>query len=329
MIQVTLYTRDDCQLCDDVKDLLQSLQPVVPHQLEEIDIDGDRELNKLYGLEIPVVKVGPYQLRPPITPQDLEIVLRAAAEREADLQSIQQARYDASLAGPVVVTRGDRFSYWLSRHYMLVINLFVLTYLGLPFLAPVLMAAGLTGPATGIYRVYGVVCHQFAFRSWFLFGEQAEYPRQAAGVGGLLTYGQATGLDEGDIFTARQFVGNSEIGYKVALCQRDVAIYGGILIFGLVFSLTGRRVKPLPWYIWVVVGILPIALDGTSQLLSQPPLNFLSYRESTPFLRSLTGFLFGFTTAWFGLPLVETTMVETRKYMEEKFRRAGLQQAGD
>jgi uncharacterized membrane protein len=174
-----------------------------------------------------------------------------------------------------------------------------------------------------------VVCHQFAFRSWFLFGEQAEYPRQAAGVAGVLSYGQATGLDEQDIFAARQFVGNPQLGYKVALCQRDVAIYGGILAFGVIFTLTGRRLKSLPWYIWLAVGILPIALDGMSQLLSQPPLSFLPYRESTPFLRTLTGLLFGFTTAWFGLPLVEQTMVETRQYMESKFRRAGLQPGAD
>jgi hypothetical protein len=77
------------------------------------------------------------------------------------------------------------------------------------------------------------------------------------------------------------------------------------------------------------VGILPIAFDGLSQLLSQPPLNFFAYRESTPFLRTLTGFLFGFTTAWFGLPLVEDTMVDTRKFMEEKFHRARLGRAQD
>jgi uncharacterized membrane protein len=329
MIQVTLYTKDDCQLCDEVRQQLDLLQSIVPHKIEEVNIDGSRELSKQYGTEIPVVKVGPYQLRAPITQQDLEIVLRAAAEREEDIQTIQQARFDASLAGPIAISSGDRFSYWLSKHYMLVINLFVIVYLGLPFLAPMLMAAGITSPATAIYRVYGMVCHQFAFRSWFLFGEQAEYPRQAAGVTGLLTYGQATGLSEDDIFAARQFVGNPQIGYKVALCERDVAIYGGILAFGLIFAATGRKIKSLPWYLWVIIGILPIAFDGLSQLLSQPPLNFFPYRESTPFLRTLTGFLFGFTTAWFGLPLVEETMVETRNYMEEKFRRANLKQAGD
>ena len=80
--------------------------------------------------------------------------------------------------------------------------------------------------------------------------------------------------------------------------------------------------------------MLPIAMDGLSQLLSQPPLNgfippeLLSYRESTPFLRSLTGFLFGFTTAWFGYPLVEETMADTRRYIQEKKLRAAKQGVG-
>jgi hypothetical protein len=35
----------------------------------------------------------------------------------------------------------------------------------------------------------------------------------------------------------------------------------------------------------------------------------------------LTGFLFGFLTAWFGYPMVEETMVDTRKLVEAKWQR--------
>jgi uncharacterized membrane protein len=113
----------------------------------------------------------------------------------------------------------------------------------------------------------------------------------------------------------------------VALCERDIAIYGGILLFGLAFSLTGRRIKHLPWYFWLLFGILPIAIDGFSQLLSQPPLGFFPYRESTPLLRSITGFLFGFTTAWFGFPIVEESMVDVRRYYGQKMAKAKAQEA--
>ena len=184
------------------------------------------------------------------------------------------------------------------------------------------MKAGAVLPASWIYRVYGAMCHELAFRSWFLFGEQLSYPREAAGVNVALSYTEATGLDESDLWAARDFVGNEIIGFKVALCQRDVAIYAGILVFGLIFSIVKRRIKPLHWVWWIMVGMVPIGLDGISQLITQLPF-FAEFplRESTPFLRTLTGSLFGITTAWFGYPLVEETMRDTRKYLASKRER--------
>ena len=327
MITVTLYSRDECHLCDEALANLDALQTQIPHRLEVVNIDGNRNLQRAYGLDIPVVEAGPYRLKAPFTKQELELTLRAAAERAKDIESIKLASDQAKTQSGWTITGADRFSYWLSNHYLLLINGLVVIYLGLPVLAPVFMVGGFTTPAAIIYRVYGAVCHQLAYRSWFLFGEQPAYPRVEAKVEGLIPYGQAIGLDENDQWGARKFVGNPLVGYKVGLCQRDVAIYGGILAFGLIFSLTGRRIKPLPWYLWIVIGIVPIGMDGLSQLLSQPPLNsippfsLISFRESTPLLRTLTGSLFGTTTAWFGFPLVEETMAETRKFMAEKFSR--------
>ncbi len=141
----------------------------------------------------------------------------------------------------------------------------------------------------------------------------------------MLSFNEITGLSEGskasELLKARSFPGNEVVGYKVALCERDIAIYLGILIFGLLFSLSRYRLPALPWYIWIIAGCVPIALDGFSQLFSQPPLSFIPYRESTPLLRMFTGFLFGFTTAWFGYPLVEESMSETRKIYEAKWER--------
>jgi uncharacterized membrane protein len=210
---------------------------------------------------------------------------------------------------------------------MAVFNGIVFLYLGFAFLAPILMHLGYVNSATLLYKAYGMVCHQLSFRSWFLFGEQAAYPRTAAGVKSLIPYKVAIGLDENDLLNAREFIGNPIVGYKIALCQRDVAIYSGILVFGLIFSLTNRRIKPLPWYLWIVLGILPVGFDGLSQLFSQPPFSAvletmlsvsIPYRESTPALRTLTGGLFGFTTAWFGYPMVEESMIETRNYVLSK-----------
>ena len=325
MIPVKFYTKAGCHLCEEALADLEALQGDFPHKLEIIDIDQQPNLPPSLQVEIPVVEVGPYRLKAPFTRQELAITLGAARDRQAQIDTLKDARYSPSDPASMTWTRSDRFTHWLSSHYLALLNLLVLVYLALPVLAPVLMKVGFETPARIIYRGYGFVCHQLSFRSFFLFGEQPVYPRASAGLVGLLSLDQATGLEEAStadaLLAASRFVGNEVVGYKVALCERDMAIYGSILLFGIVFALTGRRLKSLPWYIWVLVGLVPIGLDGLSQLLSQPPFGFWAVRESTPYLRVITGFLFGFTTAWFGYPLVEQAMADSRELMAAKYRR--------
>jgi uncharacterized membrane protein len=75
--------------------------------------------------------------------------------------------------------------------------------------------------------------------------------------------------------------------------------------------------------LWILIGMAPIGLDGFSQLFSQMEWSWLAsilpYRESTPFLRVLTGGLFGFSTAWFAYPYMEESMSETRQFLIKKF----------
>jgi hypothetical protein len=67
----------------------------------------------------------------------------------------------------------------------------------------------------------------------------------------------------------------------------------------------------------------PIGLDGFSQLFSQMEWGWLAsllpYRESTPFLRTLTGGVFGLTTAWFAYPYMEESFSQTRQFFIKKF----------
>lgn len=322
MIKVTLYSRQDCHLCEQARADLDALRGQYPHQLAVIDVDSTPELRRAYGFEVPVVEIGPYTLRAPFDRQELLMTLGAARDRADQMESLKSPTYSELARRSAIWTRADSIAYWFSRHYLALFNLFILIYVGLPFLAPVLMSAGAAGPARLIYRSYSMVCHQLAFRSFFLFGEQPVYPRQSAEVTGLVPYEQATSLSGSstadELLAARNYVGDPTIGYKVALCQRDISIYLSILAFGLLYAATGRRLPGLPWYLWIIVGILPVGIDGLSQLLSQPPFNFIAFRESTPFLRSFTGFLFGFTTAWFGYPMVEESMRETVKLMARK-----------
>lgn len=225
----------------------------------------------------------------------------------------------------------NRFVYWLSRRWLAVFNTFMAIYVGLPLLAPVLMEAGLTRPARVIYTVYSPLCHQMASRSFFLFGEQPVYPRELAGTDFTPIEAYMPSIPEfagasadpaewtSFILPARRFVGNEQLGYKTALCQRDMAIYGFVLLGGLLYGLLRRRwnIKPLPLWAFVIFGLGPIALDGFSQLFSQylavlaPALAALPLRESTPLYRTLTGALFGFMLVWLTYPHIDASMAQT------------------
>lgn len=329
MLNVTLYTRKDSEACVEVINWLAELQAQYPHRLVELDVDSDIVLLENYAAEIPVLEVGPYTLKAPITRQKLQITMGAAFDRMNQLEKLEDPIYMYLKKKGQKVTTGDRVSFWIAKRYLLVLNLFMLLYVGLPFLAPTLMKLGAELPARAIYRIYSPLCHQFGFRSFFLYGEQAFYPLAEAGLGGVKTFEQVSGIPNLNDpysytrFDARRYTGDEVVGYKVALCERDVAIYLAILIFGIVFGLTGRRFKSLHWVLWLLIGIAPIGLDGFSQLLSQfnwPWLaSMIPYRESTPYLRALTGALFGLATAWFAYPNIEESMNETRQYYLKKF----------
>lgn len=200
----------------------------------------------------------------------------------------------------------NRFAAWFSHHWLALIVGIMFTYALLPFGAPVLMKLGAVGPAQWIYQPYKLVCHTYAFRSFFLFGPQMVYPR-GQGDG---EFERATGIsvDPMGILQAREFQGNEQVGYKVALCQRDIGIYLSIGVNGILFGLVRRRARPLPWLLFIALGVVPIGLDGFSQILSQFPLNLLPFRESTWVFRVVTGSLFGLSVAWLIFPLIQETM---------------------
>lgn len=324
MLTVTLYMRQNCPLCKKAEDELNSLQKQFPHRLVLIDIE-EEGISEFVD-KIPVIEIGPYQVKAPFDKKTIQMTLGAARDRIEQLETVQIETHQKRIKRGKEISFGDRLFQWLSRRYMLIFNGFTLLYVGLAFLAPVLMNGGKVGSANLIYAVYGKVCHQLSFRSWFLFGDQAAYPREIADLPDLITYGEATGNNPYDLETAVRFRGNEVLGYKVAFCQRDIAIYSAILLFGIVFSITGKKIPSLPLVAWFILGIVPIGLDGVSQIISQLPWDIIPLRESTPLLRSITGGLFGFTTAWFGYPIVEESMADTRKVMAVKFKAAQIEE---
>ena len=54
---VTLYTRQGCCLCDDAKQVIARARRRAEFDYEELDIDGDPELVRLYNEEVPVIAI--------------------------------------------------------------------------------------------------------------------------------------------------------------------------------------------------------------------------------------------------------------------------------
>ena len=329
MLTITLYRRKDDQASIEAKANLDSLQEKFPHRLVEVDVDSDPVIQKNFGDNVPSIEVGPYRLNSPFDKQKLMMTISAAIDRRSQLDKLGREDHHDRVHRAQAITGADRVMYWLSRHYLAVLNVVMLLYFGLPILAPVLMDVGAKVPANIIYTIYKPLCHQFGFRSFFLFGEQAYYPLKEANISGVQTFDAVTGFQDLHNPTAfsrlqaREFIGNSVVGYKMALCERDMGIYSAIFLFGILYALTGRRLKPLHWMLWVLIGLGPIGLDGFSQLFSQMDWSWLAsvlpYRESTPFLRVFTGALFGLATAWFSYPYIEESMTESRQFFIKKF----------
>ena len=54
---MVLYTRPGCHLCDVAREAVLSLRQRLGFAFDEIDIEGDDELELEYGIRIPVVEV--------------------------------------------------------------------------------------------------------------------------------------------------------------------------------------------------------------------------------------------------------------------------------
>ena len=166
------------------------------------------------------------------------------------------------------------------RHWPAALNLALGSFLAGALAAPVLSALGWTAAADGLYAAYHLTCHQWAFRSFFVFGQQAVYSEQQLADLGVNPF---------------SFVGAEGLGWKMAFCERDVAIYVGLLVVGLLYA-RRRDLRPSSFWVYGVL-IVPMAVDGFTQLFG--------WRESTWELRVATGLLFGLASAWLVLPRLE------------------------
>ncbi len=85
-------------------------------------------------------------------------------------------------------------------------------------------------------------------------------------------------------------------GQQVCYCDRCLGIYTTLFVAVLLFAVVRKRVKPLPWQLYLVFAA-PMAVDGLTQILG--------LRSSSFELRAMSGALFGIGSAWLALPYLE------------------------
>lgn len=179
----------------------------------------------------------------------------------------------------------------IAKHWLLLINVVLAIEAALPILAPALMVSGYASVARLIYTLYSPFCHQLPERSFFLFGPQTTYT-----------------LHELEFLTRfavpLRYIGNPAIGYKMAVCQRDIATYLALWAASLVFIPLRRRLRPLPIKFFVLL-CFPMIIDGFGQLLM--------LWESTPYSRVFSGAMFGIACVWLSYPHIEAGMQDVAR----------------
>ncbi len=225
--------------------------------------------------------------------------------------SIKGAPFDAETTRSRLALAADHLVMGIARHWLALINTAMAVYVFLPFLAPAFLHLGWVRPAQAIYGIYSFACHQLPDHSYFLFGAEPFYSLQS-----LETQGLTPGLN---VLQRRFFVGDEMLGYKVAICQRDVAIYGAVLLTGLLFALVRRRARSPGLKIYALF-LIPIALDGFTQLFG--------LRTSNWWLRTVTGALFGGASVWLAYPYLEEAFNDVIRTETARRRRRMVSEAG-
>jgi len=241
-------------------------------------------------------------------------------------------------------TRLERLIAYTGRRWIVIFGLGLGVYAGLPFLAPVLMHLGWTAPARVIYIIYSFLCHQLPQRSYFFFGSKVTYS---------LPEIQAAWRNTLDPLILRQFIGNPEMGWKVAWSDRMVSMFASLWLLGLLWWPLRHRLKFLPWW-GLVLFLLPMTVDGTTHFISDLAGIGQGFRDSNVWLASLTnysfppgfyagdawgsfnslmrlltGVLFGLGIVWFGFPYLDDFFIQEASILTNRIKPNPLKDVED
>lgn len=151
------------------------------------------------------------------------------------------------------------------------------------FASPLLLASGST-LAIPTYAAFKFTCHQLDSRSLCYYNDGGNIIGDCLPQNGVLRY------ERNDVVLSA-----GRVGYKIPVCTRDVGIYGAMLLGALIWPFVRKPYsRKWPHLAWLVIALLPTAIDGFTQLFG--------WRESTNLLRLWTGAAMGLGLAFFLIP---------------------------
>lgn len=209
----------------------------------------------------------------------------------------------------------------LSKHWLAAVNTFFFLYVGLPFLAPVLLANGFTRSANAIYWVYSFLCHLLPSRAYFVEGEQVCLCERCIAIyATLFAGGVAFSFVRHRLkpLAPKWYVffmlpmaldGGTALASELSQIVPLAVLWGvGLVVIGLAAAVLYSQ-KQLSW---------PPAVFLASGLLALAYLQFVGPHESNLFLRSATGFIFSIGTVWVAYPLLQESFGDI--YQDTKTR---------
>jgi uncharacterized membrane protein len=99
-----------------------------------------------------------------------------------------------------------------------------------------------------------------------------------------------------DPMILRHFIGNSEMGWKVAWSDRMVWMYTSILFGGLLYGLVRKQFRPISFWTFAIL-LLPLVVDGSTHMISDLAGIGQGFRDTNIWLQILTNN--AFSTAFY------------------------------
>lgn len=174
--------------------------------------------------------------------------------------------------------KSQSMSDWLSQHWLGIFLVLYGLWVWTPFFAPVFMKIGWSGAGKAIYFIYAFFCHQLPERSFFLFGQKTMY---------ALSEIQSTWQNTINPMVLRQFIGNENMGWKIAWSDRMISFYTSIWFFAVAWSPFRKKIKPLSFFCFALF-LFPIVLDGGTHMLSDFAGIGQGFRDTNQWLSVLT-----------------------------------------